>query len=290
MPHPFVTTFPISEPLEVTPAGEHAPRGGCTNCGSETVGKFCADCGERQPDHHHLTMGHFAHEAAHELVHLDGKLFHTLRLLVTRPGQLTADHFGGRRTRHIGPIRLFIVIFALQALLYSLSPRTAMFDIANAEKARPDVTASLEKIARHAKITLPELRQQLNARWAKTYKMLELLQIVFTAAVLHLLYRRRYFAEHMVFTTHFLAFLYLYLIVAYPVRLQVGIYGSGGASIANWIGGAILTVYMALALRRFYHDGAKLPWVRAIAGYGGVMIAFAALQMVTIGTALALIL
>jgi hypothetical protein len=287
-----VTTFPatVSDVLEVPHAEEHAGRGGCTNCASATVGKFCADCGERQPAHHDLTVGHFTHDLVHELIHLDGKLFHTLRLLLTRPGQLTADHFGGRRTRHIGPIRLFIVIFALQALLYSLSPRTAMFDIANAEKARPDLTKSLEKFARRAKTTVAEIRQQFNAKWQKTYKLLELLQILFAAAALHLLYRRRFFAEHLVFATHFLAFLYLYMILAYPVRWQVGVYGTTGASVANWVGGAILTIYLALALRRFYHDGAKLPWVRAIVGYAGVLAAFAVLQLITITTALVLVL
>lgn len=92
----------------------------CTNCGDPRIDVFCAKCGEKQPNHHDLTMGHLAHETFHELVHLDSKLFRTLRDLVTRPGELTAAYFAGRKTRYIGPLRLFLTFFALQflALVY----------------------------------------------------------------------------------------------------------------------------------------------------------------------------
>ena len=286
-----MTSIPavVSDVVEV-PAEEHHAAGVCTNCSSPTVAKFCADCGEKQPDHHDLTVGHFLHEVFHELAHVDGKLFHTLKLLVTRPGQLTVDHFGGRCTRHIGPVRLFIVAFALQALLFSMSPRTAMFDIAMVEKVRPDVTHNLERIARAGKMPLPELREKLSAKWSKVFTLLELLQIAFTAFVLKLLYRRRYFGEHLVFAAHFLAFMYLWMIATYPIRWEVGLYGSTGATVMQWAGGAVLTVYFALAMRRYYHRGEKLPWVRAIAGYGGIIGVFGVLQMITIGAALFMVL
>lgn len=73
----------------------------CTNCGFEKVDVFCARCGEKQPDHHDVTVGHFFHELLHELVHLDSKLFRTLRVVVTRPGELTAEYFAGRKKRYI---------------------------------------------------------------------------------------------------------------------------------------------------------------------------------------------
>lgn len=280
----------MSDTVEAPLAEEHAPRSGCTNCASETVAKYCADCGERQPDHHDLTIGHFLHEAFHELAHVDGKLFHTLRLLVTRPGQLTADHFGGRRTRHIGPIRLFIIAFALQALLFSLSPRTALFDLGKLEKDNPQLTHALEKIARKAQLTVPEVRAQLSAKWSKIFTLLELAQIALAALVLKVLYRRRFFSEHLVFSAHFLALMYLWMVVTYPIRWEVGVYGTTGARVMGWVGGAFLTGYFALAMRRFYHGGAKVPWVRAIAGYGGILVAFAVLQMVIISAAVLMVL
>jgi hypothetical protein len=55
----------------------------------------------------------------HELLHLDGKIFRSVRLLVTRPGFLTREIFRGRRASYISPIRLYltasILSFALAA-------------------------------------------------------------------------------------------------------------------------------------------------------------------------------
>jgi hypothetical protein len=67
----------------------------CTNCGAVLADNYCASCGERQPGHHDLSVGHFVHDVVHEFVHLDSKLFRTLRLLVARPGFLTEEYLQG---------------------------------------------------------------------------------------------------------------------------------------------------------------------------------------------------
>jgi hypothetical protein len=65
------------------------------------------------------TVHYFAHELTHELLHFDGKIFRSLRLLLTRPGFLTREIFAGRRASYISPIRLYliasIVAFAIGA-------------------------------------------------------------------------------------------------------------------------------------------------------------------------------
>jgi hypothetical protein len=84
----------------------------CTNCGGASS-DYCARCGERQPGHHDLSVAHFAHDVVHEFVHLDSKLFRTLRDIVTKPGFLTEEYFAGRKSRYIPPLRLFLTLFAL---------------------------------------------------------------------------------------------------------------------------------------------------------------------------------
>ena len=85
----------------------------CTNCGAEMADVYCARCGERQPGHHDLSVKHFGHEIFHELLHVDSKLFVTLRDLVARPGFLAQEYFAGRKTRYIPPLRLFLTLFAI---------------------------------------------------------------------------------------------------------------------------------------------------------------------------------
>ena len=57
----------------------------------------------------------------HSVFHLDSRVWQTLRLLVTRPGQLTREFIAGRHQQYLPPFRLYLVIslffFALSALL-----------------------------------------------------------------------------------------------------------------------------------------------------------------------------
>ncbi len=56
--------------------------------------------GERVFEADALTLRHFlVHTVAHELLHVDGTLWRTLRLLFTRPGQFSLEYAAGRR-RH----------------------------------------------------------------------------------------------------------------------------------------------------------------------------------------------
>jgi hypothetical protein len=90
----------------------------CPNCGTLRVGNYCSSCGQKalplRP-----TVHYFAHELTHELLHIDGKIFRSLRLLLTRPGFLTREIFAGRRASYMSPIRLYliasVVAFAIAA-------------------------------------------------------------------------------------------------------------------------------------------------------------------------------
>ncbi len=90
----------------------------CPNCGSARAGRFCSTCGQKA-EPIAPTLGYFLHELMQEIVNVDGKIFRSLRLLLTRPGFLTREVFAGRRASYVSPIRLYlsasIVMFALSA-------------------------------------------------------------------------------------------------------------------------------------------------------------------------------
>jgi len=101
--------------VEATPDVD-APE--CPNCGALLAGAYCAACGQKAAPLN-PTLKYFVHELTHELLHLDGKIFRSVRLLVTRPGFLTREIFRGRRASYVSPIRLYltasILSFALAA-------------------------------------------------------------------------------------------------------------------------------------------------------------------------------
>jgi len=49
----------------------------------------------------------------HEILHLDGRIFSSLRKLLLSPGFLTLEYFKGRRARWISPLRLYLTFSVL---------------------------------------------------------------------------------------------------------------------------------------------------------------------------------
>lgn len=88
------------------------------------------------------------HDVLHGALHLDGKMWRTLPVLVFRPGKLTRRYIDGARARFVSPMALFLfsvfLMFAIfQVLGLSVSSDTdALDDIAGVEEAQADDTQS----------------------------------------------------------------------------------------------------------------------------------------------------
>ncbi|TPG47672.1 DUF3667 domain-containing protein [Rhodanobacter glycinis] len=89
----------------------------CVNCGAPLAGAFCAQCGERrlQPGEH--TLGHIVAEWFEAFSHGEGRLLASLRMLMSKPGELTCEYFRGRRVPYARPVALF---FAVNLLFFVL--------------------------------------------------------------------------------------------------------------------------------------------------------------------------
>ena len=84
----------------------------CANCTTSMQGEFCHRCG--QSIHSVLKpMHHMLEEAAETVLHVDGRIVHTLPPLLLKPGFLTLEYFSGRRVRYIAPFRLMFVLCLL---------------------------------------------------------------------------------------------------------------------------------------------------------------------------------
>jgi hypothetical protein len=238
----------------------------CTNCGETAAEVYCARCGEKQPSHHDLTLGHFAHEAVHELVHVDSKLFRTLRDLVAKPGALTVEYFAGRKKRTIAPLRLFLTLFAITFIAYSAFKPVAIYSIDGLLRTDPSnqLKSKLEFAAKKRGVSYEDLTGRLEHRWQKNMSIVSMLSIVSIALMLKLLYMRRFLTEHLVFGTHYMCFAYVMSLAVWPVYLWLGI----RQSLANWILMAITSliscVYIYLALHRVYGQRGGITLVKSI--------------------------
>ena len=88
---------------------EHETARRCPNCHANARDHFCSLCGESLTVHS-PSASEFIHEFIGHYVALEGRLWRTLRLLISRPGQLTVDFLRGRRVPYIDPLRLYLTL------------------------------------------------------------------------------------------------------------------------------------------------------------------------------------
>jgi hypothetical protein len=241
----------------------------CLNCGEPVSGRFCSACGQRAVDPN-PTLGEFAHEAAGEFLHWDGKLATTFRLLFTKPGELTREYLAGRRGRYLSPLRLYltcsVAFFALKALapeprIVVHSDRSQIGIVTIQEDTVGETLSEIDRMARsksstdrvagrvlgnafrHGDQTTASLRQSMpNVMFVLVPIFAGLVALVFRG-------RRMRYPQHLAFALHTHAFLFLALIPTLTPRVTPNAVVDALAVAASF--GAIAT-YFVLAVRRVY--------------------------------------
>jgi Protein of unknown function (DUF3667) len=204
----------------------------CRNCGSGALGKYCPACGQETTLHPPTVLG-FIHEFFDHYVSLEGKIWRTFGRLLFSPGNLTHEYFAGRRRRYVLPLRLYltcsIVFFLLIKVFLSFNslgnsielniidkPALVMSDVSDCPfpaKFCQDLYEQYHKL--YANMSNPEMAKEMLKRTigAVPYAMFFLLPIF--ACLLALIYfnRRMFLGEHLVFSLHVHAFLFLLFVM-----------------------------------------------------------------------------
>ena len=191
----------------------------CENCNAVLTGPYCSACGQ----HAHAsarTLQALLHDVFHDLTHFEGRVWTSLKFLVTQPGRLTQEYFSGRRNRFAPPFRLYLVVsvlfFALSSLVERVDreqpPSTAHTAQTQADPAATSECAEIHMNSASQERFLREICQRVTADGGRTVShifasyipktMFVFLPLV--AAILALIYRRsgRYYVEHLVRVLH----------------------------------------------------------------------------------------
>ena len=258
-PAPVDTTIPSTKP--------------CVSCGAPLCGPYCSRCGERVLEPEALTLRHFlVHTVAHELLHLDGALWRTLRVLFVRPGRLSLEYAAGRRRPYLNPFRLLLIAIIAYALMTALGnfgvtlnfgPVTVSMAPPAPQRSRAvnDTIAEVDKYgllrrhmaAKQEQLRTEEARERFHDRLDAFVQPASFANVILLAAALHLAFRwkRRCFLEHAAFSIHVVTFVLLsslLLFVAMRLRhwLPINFYLTI-VLFALW-----QFSYLAVAIRRFY--------------------------------------
>ena len=282
-------------PTPADPAHAPSARGGvgaCPSCGAALTGDFCHRCGEKRPEARDLTPRHFLRDAAQELTSLEhSKLLRTLRSLLFRPGHLSAEWVAGRRNPYIKPLNLYLAVFALSLFAFSVYEPVSVYNLQAVveQDATGRVGLMLEEMAARRGLPKEDFFGRVGEKWhdymslsslflAAAYSLL--LQAVF------LLFARRHFVEHLVFSLHFVSFSSLLVVLMWPLYFFVGIKPSPAGVALAVVGWLAIAAYMFFAVRVFYRTGTALALILTLVLLTGYYVVYVAVFVLSMGAAL----
>lgn len=241
----------------------------CVGCGEMIRERFCAHCGEMRPDARDHSLRHFLSQAVETFTQLDTKIGRTLRVLLARPGQLTAEYMRGLRTSYVPPLQLFLIANVAFFLLNGIhgfntftTPLFVHLDSSPySEFAR---SIALPRIA-EMNIALPEYALRFDAAAAVQAKTLVIIMVPLLSVFVMAVYwrARKFYVQHLIFSLHFYAFFMLLIsawnaTVALVLRGLAGIGSRPSATVVdNYFGLVIMAgigAYLLLSLRTIYHE------------------------------------
>lgn len=130
------------EPRHGENTGEHG-NGTCLNCGASPVGRYCHNCGQRSEIHRSLTA--ILHDIMHGVLHLDGKLWHTLPLLALKPGALTRRYIEGERAKFVSPMAIFLFSVFLMFAVFQMVGLTTPSNVDAPASVTTNITQAREQ-------------------------------------------------------------------------------------------------------------------------------------------------
>jgi len=242
------------------------------------MGSYCSQCGEKELSGDDYSIRHYLEELLLAFTLLESKVLRSVRLVLSRPGYLSSEHFHGRRVRYVKPIQLFILMnlvyyFSLtqfEATTFTTPLATQM----HMNNYYPGYASMrVERKLQKEKISYQALETKYNQKTNVLSKSLIFLLIPIFALLFCALFfkKSKYLVQHAVVATHFWAFSLILLGVILPlvsvvlVRLCRGLNVSAASVSNDGVVSALLqiclAVYLFLMLRRAY---AASNWYSAV--------------------------
>jgi Protein of unknown function (DUF3667) len=237
----------------------------CPNCGSEHIGEFCNVCGQSNVDLH-MPIGGLVREATEEALGLDSRLRHTVVPFFFKPGEVTRDYLSGRRVRYTSPLKMYVVAAAIFFFAFAQHPHEGIVQVDPSDKAAAKSGSDNGRVDRYFNERLKKLDQlgkdeaskELTANMGSMLPKALIFLLPIFALLLKLFWRKRYYAEHLVFALHYHAFA---LVLLAPGGFLSGKPGKSATDIAL----VVCIVYLFLALRRVF-GGSKLRTLAKLSG------------------------
>lgn len=237
----------------------------CLHCDTELLGSYCHVCGEKRFSRNDLVLKSFAKNFITSFTEIDGKFIQSIKMLVVAPGELTHAFVNGRKARYVKPFVLFAILNFIFFLIQPLGNLNTFNSTLFAQMHWNPYSEYVERIVldhlQDTQETLDNYSKRFNIlseQYAKTFVGFQIPLAALLVWILEIK-KKRYFVEHMIFTTHFYSMFLLFDITSTLIILGLLRTLDLTFNLEYHIMFALI-VYYSVALRKVYSDG----WVAAV--------------------------
>ena len=219
----------------------------CRNCQTEIDGAYCPACGQRNIDLERPIWSLLG-DIVKETFELDGRTALTIKTLFRHPGMLTDEFLAGRRRTYTPALRLYLVISISFFILVAWLARGGLL-----LDPGQDLSFDAALQARFLSDDLPRL-------------MFVLLPIF--ALLLKIVYARRLYFDHLIFSIHLHSAFYVILALMMPLEELANRHTI--LMIVQVLLLVYILAYFVIAVRRVY----KSSWPAVAFKSAAVMFAY----------------
>jgi hypothetical protein len=255
--------------------------GECGNCGAILTGPYCSKCGEKKLTAKDYSFAHLLEETLDVFTHFDSKFLRTIKVLLTKPGELSNAYFRGGRSRYTKPLTVFVIT---NIVFFVVQPHTGLLHDKYDNYIRyPTYSARVKEHLRATKEPEQTYAARFNTNLQNQKKSLLIVSVPLLAIVMTLVFfgTHRTYAEHVVFSVQVYTFVLIFLaatvVLFFPLQMLFRAMGSGAAPVSQFLlsdSGLVgvlivgLTIYMYFGLRRAYNAS------RLRAGFSAFILAW----------------
>ena len=219
----------------------------CVRCGEELKGVFCYSCGEKKLEKQDKKLSHFFEELIASVFVADGKFLSTIKLLITRPGELTRNFVIGIRRKYLSPLQLFFfanLIYFIFPIIstFNTSLEVQMYQLPYSSQIERVVNTHLEKSGENKELFKTNYERVSNSNG----KLLLIILVVLQGLFLKLLFFKRedlYLIDFFAGSAYFYGFYILFALVLFPALFNLGV-GLFSFSIGGMMNEATLSIIL----------------------------------------------
>ncbi|TAE28205.1 MAG: DUF3667 domain-containing protein [Candidatus Kapaibacterium sp.] len=176
----------------------------CPNCGTslQQDWNFCSQCGQERTVAQELTLGNFVRSTIPDILNIDGKFFHTVQLLLTKPGFLTLEYLQAKKASYTLPTQLYFVI----AAAFFVVSINLDFSTDVLYQQAPQLAELITQKAQENNLPIEIIKQRVDNTLENFIPIYTFFMVIMFAACLKVLYPHWYYVEHLVFSLHFIAY------------------------------------------------------------------------------------